>query len=129
MCAVAGFFNLSVPNFNIDVSLLDAMQKTLAHRGPDGYKIWADQTLGLGLIHRRLSIMDLSDAGFQPMLDTERSVLVMCNGEIYNHPELKALLQAEGYEYQSHSDTETIVYVYKKWGINGLNKLQQKNFF
>ncbi len=124
VCGIAGFFNLHNNNFTVEINLLEKMQQALTHRGPDGYRIWVDQTEGVGLIHRRLSIMDLSDAGFQPMIDKNRDVLVMCNGEIYNHPQLKQQLENDGYQYQSGSDTETILYAYKKWGIAGLDQLR-----
>lgn len=124
MCAIAGFLNLHNRNFIVDPDLLERMQARLAHRGPNGYRIWLNQDQGLGLIHRRLSIMDLSDAGFQPMIDDERQVLVMCNGEIYNHPQLRQELEGAGYRYRSNCDTETILHAYKQWGIECLTRLR-----
>jgi asparagine synthase (glutamine-hydrolysing) len=123
MCGIAGFCNLSNSGFCIDEALLHAMQKTLEHRGPNGYRTWSSHEHGLALVHRRLSIVDLSDAGFQPMFDQQKTVAVCCNGEIYNHPELRKELEAYGHMYQSNSDTETIVHAYKQWGIQGLNRL------
>ncbi len=122
MCGIAGFFNISRSSFVVDSALLEAMQASLAHRGPDGYRIWTSQEHQLGLTHRRLSIMDLSQAGFQPMIDEEHTVLVCCNGEIYNHPQLKQQLQDLGYTYRSNSDTETILHAYKEWGIKALDR-------
>jgi asparagine synthase (glutamine-hydrolysing) len=124
MCGIAGFLNLYRSNFSLDASLLDDMQRTIAHRGPDGYRIWKDERMQLGIVHRRLSIIDLSDAGFQPLFDTEKTIAVCCNGEIYNHATLRKELESYGYRFQSHSDTEVIVYAYKHWGISFLEKLQ-----
>lgn len=122
MCGIAGFRNLSNQSFTIDAILLENMQASLAHRGPDGYRIWQSDEHELGIVHRRLSIMDLSEAGFQPMIDNDHTVLVACNGEIYNHPELRAQLQALGAIYVSNSDTETILHAYKQWGIKAIER-------
>jgi len=114
MCGIAGFLNISRSTFSVEDHVLERMQQSIAHRGPDGYRIWTSQEHELGLTHRRLSIMDLSEAGFQPMFDQEQTVLVACNGEIYNHPSLRAELEKLGYVYRSNSDTETIIYAYKQ---------------
>lgn len=124
MCGIAGFLNISRSTFSVEDHVLERMQQSIAHRGPDGYRIWTSQEHELGLAHRRLSIMDLSEAGFQPMFDQEQTVLVACNGEIYNHPSLRAELEKLGYAYRSNSDTETIIYAYKQWGIKALEKLE-----
>ena len=124
MCGIAGFCNLSKSNFSVDESLLDKMQQTLAHRGPDGYRIWSSPKHEVGLVHRRLSIIDLSDAAFQPIFDVEKSIAVCCNGEIYNYVSLRAELEQLGYTFQSKSDTEVIVYAYKQWGIECLERLE-----
>ncbi|MGE0206220.1 MAG: asparagine synthase (glutamine-hydrolyzing) [Candidatus Babeliales bacterium] len=124
MCGIAGYINCSNQNFSLDTNLLENMQKSLKHRGPDGYRIWTSEKHEIGLIHRRLSIVDLSDAGFQPMFDTEKTIAVCCNGEIYNHKILRTELEGYGYTFSSHSDTEVIVYAYKKWGIEFINKLE-----
>ncbi len=124
MCGIAGYLNLSKSNFCIDESLLDKMQESLAHRGPDGYRIWSSQRHELGLVHRRLSIVDLSQAGFQPLFDQEKTIAVCANGEIYNHQSLRKELEALGHVFQTQSDTEVIVYAYKQWGIDCLEKLE-----
>lgn len=123
MCGFAGFINVSKQNFSADESLLNKMQETLAHRGPDGSRIWKSDEHELGLAFRRLSFLDLSDAGMQPMFDQERSIVVCFNGEIYNHEQVRQELKNLGYTYVSSSDTETIIYAYKAWGIAGLEKL------
>lgn len=123
MCGLGGYLNLKQQTGYCDRSLLEKMQQTVAHRGPNGYRIWIAENQPLGFFHRRLSIMDLSEAGFQPMFDQEHSVAVMCNGEIYNHPILRKQLEDLGYSYKSNSDTETILYAYKQWGIEALDRL------
>lgn len=122
MCGLAGFYNLTQENFSANPNHLEAMQKTIAHRGPNGYRCWISPDEQLGVTHRRLSILDLSDAGTQPMFDQDNTLMVMCNGEIYNHPELRKELEALGHRYRSNSDTETILYAYKQWGIDCLKK-------
>jgi asparagine synthase (glutamine-hydrolysing) len=124
MCGIAGYLNLCKSNLIIDESLLAMMQQSLAHRGPDGFRIWSSQSHQLGLVHRRLSIVDLSDAAFQPLFDAEKTIAVCCNGEIYNYKTLRMQLESLGHTFQSHSDTEVIVYAYKQWGIDFLEKIE-----
>ena len=118
MCGIAGYRSLDDRALDVDESVLNQVQQSLAHRGPDGYRIWHSQDHKSTLIHRRLSIIDLSQAGFQPLFDSEHTIAVVCNGEIYNHPALRAQLEKDGYRFSSNSDTETIVYASKKWGID-----------
>jgi len=122
MCGIAGFCNLSSSNFFVDSQLLYKMQQTIVHRGPDGYRMWTSDKQQIGIVHRRLSIVDLSDSGFQPMIDDD--VVVCCNGEIYNHQNLKHELESYGHIYKSGSDTETIMHAYKQWGIKCLERLE-----
>jgi len=124
MCGIAGFCNLHRHNFSIDPSLLNKMQKTIEHRGPDGFRTWFCKKNEIALVHRRLSIIDLSQAAFQPMFDDQKSVVVCCNGEIYNHQDLRKELEALGHKYKTNSDTETIVHAYKQWGIDCLDKFE-----
>ncbi len=124
MCGIAGYRSLDDRDLLINQSALDQVQQSLAHRGPDGFRIWNAPDRKTTLIHRRLSIVDLSCAGFQPLFDNDNSIAVICNGEIYNHPQLRAQLEHEGYRFSSNSDTETIVYAYKKWGIDCLRYLE-----
>lgn len=119
---MGGYINLAFNKPPVNPELLEKMQAAVAHRGPDGYRIWTSPDKQCGLFHRRLSILDLSESGFQPMIDEEHTTLVMCNGEIYNHPQLRAELEAQGYRYHSTSDTETILHAYKEWGIEALQK-------
>ncbi len=124
MCGLGGYINLSHSNFALDESLLHTMAATLAHRGHNGYRVWSSPKHEIGLMHRRLSIVDLSDTAFQPMTDKEQSVLVCCNGEIYNHPQLRKELEQLGHTYFSNSDTETLLYAYKEWGIDFLKRIE-----
>lgn len=122
MCGIAGYFLLKNTSQQVNLNVLEKMQSALMHRGPDGYRIWINEKKQIGLVHRRLSILDLSDAAFQPLHSVDGSVTVICNGEIYNHPELRKELERLGYQYKSNSDTETIVYAYQEWGIDCLKR-------
>lgn len=123
MCGFAGYFNLNEKQIKISEQVLDSMQKSIVHRGPDAGRTWANDEHQLGLAYRRLSIIDLSDAGMQPMFDEPRSVVVCFNGEIYNYKELRSTLESLGYQFFSTSDTETILYGYKEWGIDFIHRL------
>ena len=124
MCGFAGFANCSSSHFHIDESLLDAMQKKIAHRGPDDARIWSSQEHQIGLAFRRLSIIDLSSAGMQPMFDREKTIAVCFNGEVYNYQTIRKELELLGYQYTSTSDTENIIYAYKAWGMKFLDKFE-----
>lgn len=122
MCGIAGFFTQQWPE-NAE-QLLVLMQQKLRHRGPDGGGIWLDRIDGVGFAHRRLSIQDLSERSAQPFISDDGTVVVIFNGEIYNHPALKKELEHAGDRYRSSGDTETIVKVYQRWGIEGLQRLE-----
>jgi asparagine synthase (glutamine-hydrolysing) len=96
------------------LSLIRRMNSTIAHRGPDGEGTWSDEHAVLG--HRRLSIIDLSEHGRQPMLSTDGALVLVCNGEIYNYRELRSRLAAEGYRFQSDTDVEVIFPLYERHG-------------
>lgn len=123
MCGIAGFIRISGIQSKREF-LLSAMHNRIAHRGPDGYGIWQSADGSVNLTHRRLSIIDTSSAGAQPMFDTNQTVVITFNGEIYNHLALRAELEHRGYLYHSKTDTETILYAYKEWGIACLEKLE-----
>src|SRR5438093_9458286 len=112
MCGIAGKF-LFDPDAPVDRDLLAAMTGVIAHRGPDASGYYFGDGIGLG--HRRLSIIDLS-TGDQPVANEDRTVWVVFNGEIYNFPELRRDLQARGHRFRTHSDTEVIVHGYEEWG-------------
>jgi asparagine synthase (glutamine-hydrolysing) len=119
MCGICGQFNFQnqAPVRRAD---LEAMTRSIAHRGPDDDGYFMAGPLGLGF--RRLSIIDLA-GGHQPMSDQEESVWVVFNGEIYNFPELKRELQSRGYVFRTNSDTEVIIHGYREWGDEVLNRL------
>src|SRR3990172_5387084 len=101
MCGIAGYISLSKKQVPLDDALLKSMHESIAHRGPDGYGIWKSHEQQIAFVHRRLSIVDLSPAAAQPMLDKEKTVVVSYNGEMYNHLELRKELEALGYHYFS----------------------------
>ncbi|MCK4265291.1 asparagine synthase (glutamine-hydrolyzing) [Candidatus Babeliales bacterium] len=123
MCGIAGYISTISTSSKIDEKLLYNMQKALVHRGPDDGGIWKSDFFGIGLAHKRLSIVDLSIMGRQPMSDRNENITVSFNGEIYNHRELRKELEALGYKYFSNTDTETLIYAYKEWGIDFIHKL------
>jgi asparagine synthase (glutamine-hydrolysing) len=110
MCGIAGFWGAG------DRTTVTAMTDALAHRGPDGHGYHVDEDNRIFLGHRRLAIIDI-DGGAQPMWNEDHTVGVVFNGEIYNHAELRRLLEARGHRFQSdHSDTEVLVHGYEEWG-------------
>src|SRR5262245_57327135 len=114
MCGIAGFVTLH-PRQQVS-GPLGAMVGMLRHRGPDDEGEYRDGDVALG--HRRLSVIDLTRAGHQPMANADASIWVTYNGEIYNYRELDAELKRRGYEYRSQSDTETIIHAYEEWGAD-----------
>jgi len=101
------------------------MGRALAHRGPDdeGEMIRNTGAMSVGLGHKRLSIIDLSAAGKQPMANEDETVWVSLNGEIYNYQELRKELEDKGHRFRSHSDTEVIVHLYEERGAGCLDAL------
>lgn len=124
MCGLAGLFNLDNKNFVLDQNLLNLMQEKIAHRGPDGVGFYLSNEHGLGLAHRRLSIIDLSNLANQPMFSKDRDIVICFNGEIYNYKNIKLELENLGYNFVSNSDTECLIYAYKHWGINFIEKIE-----
>jgi asparagine synthase (glutamine-hydrolysing) len=126
MCGFAGLLGKSA---RVDERTLGVMAAALAHRGPDdeGVKILpvaGGEDLSLGLVHRRLSVIDLSSAGHQPMLDDETGNWIVYNGEIYNHRELRTELEQRGCTFRSRSDTEVILKAYGRYGTECLDRLR-----
>jgi asparagine synthase (glutamine-hydrolysing) len=120
MCGIAGIFNVSNTG-PVDGDVLTAMRDSMVHRGPDGDGLWISADRRIGLAHRRLAIIDLSDTAAQPMSDGEKTVWVTFNGEIYNHIALRRTLEKAGHRFLTdHSDTEVLVHGFKEWGIDGL---------
>lgn len=120
MCGIAGIFDTRGQR-DIDRDLLGRMNQSQFHRGPDEGGLHFEP--GLGLAHRRLSIIDLS-SGQQPMFNDDKSVCVVFNGEIYNFPALRKELEAKGYAFKSHCDTEVIVHGWSAWGEACVDKFR-----
>jgi len=118
MCGITGVYNLD--GKSVDFLLLQKMTDSLSHRGPDDRGIFVEDNVGLG--HRRLSVIDLSALGHQPMQDDGDNLAVVFNGEIYNFQEIRKELQLKGYKFKSKTDTEVILYGYKEWGADCVKK-------
>ena len=121
MCGIAGRFNVrsSAPPGR---DVIGGMCDLLAHRGPDGDGVFTDGPVGLG--HRRLSIIDLSDAGRQPMQTNDGRLAITYNGEIYNFQQLRSELERRGHAFQSQTDTEVLLLAYREFGPQCLERLR-----
>jgi asparagine synthase (glutamine-hydrolysing) len=124
LCGICGIFNYSGAHPEVDEKTLVKMRDTMVHRGPDdaGTYISPDWKLGFGF--RRLSIIDLSACGHQPMSNEDGTVWIVFNGEIYNHAKLRPGLEARGHQYRSHSDTETIIHLYEEEGFECVKHIE-----
>ncbi len=124
MCGIAGILNTPDASQSVSTELLGRMTDVMAHRGPDGSGLWVSDGRDIGLAHRRLAIIDLSDTAAQPMHDG--SLVLSFNGEIYNHAELRRELIALGFsDWQTdHSDTEVILKAYRAWGIDCIHRFR-----
>ncbi len=117
MCGIAGFIGTG------ESAILHRMIDALAHRGPDGEGTWVDQDSRVFFGHRRLSILDIA-AGSQPMTTLDEQLVIIFNGEIYNHAKLRVELESHGHRFKTdHSDTEVLLYGYREWGPGLLEKL------
>lgn len=122
MCGIVGqvFFD---KNASVDEHQLRQMGDVIIHRGPDDAGYWVNGRIGLG--HRRLSIIDLSPAGRQPMCNEDQTVWMVFNGEIYNFQELRHELESRGHRFRSQTDSEVILHGYEEWGLRScLDRLQ-----
>ena len=119
MCGIAGLFHPATPK-PVDPARIAAMAAVQAHRGPDGAGVWTGPGVGLG--HRRLSIIDLA-GGAQPMALPEAGLVTVFNGEIYNFREVRAELEAKGAHFTSDSDTEVLLHGWRAWGPDLLGRL------
>ena len=122
MCGLTGIHHSN--GAPVDSAVLLRMREHMHARGPDGAGLWLDPRGGLGLAHRRLAILDLSEAGAQPMATPDGRYRIVFNGEIYNHPELRAWCEARGVRYVGHSDTETLLHLYALQGEAMLPRLR-----
>jgi asparagine synthase (glutamine-hydrolysing) len=112
MCGICGILTSNV-SLVPERGLLERMRDLIAHRGPDGAGLYLGPGVGLG--HRRLSIVDLAQ-GQQPMYSHDRRFVIVYNGEVFNHPALKRELESAGVHYRTHSDTETVLHLYERMG-------------
>ena len=119
MCGIAGIWG------EANEELIRRMTETVSHRGPDdrGVRVFSGPGRPISLGHRRLSIIDLTAAGHQPMPNEDESIWIVFNGEIYNFPELRKSLLAAGHHFRSRTDTEVLVHGYEEWGIDFVNRL------
>lgn len=129
MCGLAGFWRPGNCSADAAQSAAERMADRIAHRGPDDAGVWVDQNAGVALAHRRLSILDLSPAGHQPMVSSSARFVIAFNGEIYNHRALRSELEdvdcrasLERTGWRGHSDTETLLAGFEAWGVEGTLK-------
>ncbi len=118
MCGITGFFDPKRTSDDNGLSLqVAAMAEAIRHRGPDADGVWTDAAAGIALGHRRLSIIDLSPAGAQPMRSASGRYVLAYNGEIYNFPRLREELEAKGHTFRGRSDTEVALAAIEEWGL------------
>lgn len=121
MCGINGIALSSRSDKQINEQVLRRMTDVIFHRGPDEGGIFIDEKIGFG--HRRLSIVDVAH-GAQPMFNHDNSIVIIYNGEVYNHADYREELEAKGYVFQTHCDTETILKLYEEYGTNCVEKLR-----
>ncbi|GMN01345.1 XrtA/PEP-CTERM system amidotransferase [Erythrobacter sp. MTPC3] len=119
MCGIAGIFHAETPK-PVDPVRVERMCEAMVHRGPDGSGVWTDHGIGLG--HRRLSIIDIEGSP-QPMHSADGRAVIAFNGEIYNFRELRSELQAAGFKFHTDGDTEVILAAWQRWGTGCLDRL------
>ncbi|MFT5427217.1 MAG: asparagine synthase (glutamine-hydrolyzing) [Gammaproteobacteria bacterium] len=118
MCGIAGVLYPEPKLTNDEFSsLVKAMGDTLVHRGPDDSGVWVNSSMGIGLAHRRLSIIDLSPQGHQPMTSGNGRYVIVFNGEIYNYKKIRGHLEKNGVQFKGHSDTETLLESIATYGL------------
>jgi asparagine synthase (glutamine-hydrolysing) len=118
MCGIAGFLNGAPNDLARELEeVSSAMNVSLQHRGPDDHGVWVDANSGVALVHRRLSILDLSPAGHQPMISANERFVIIYNGEVYSYQPIAAELAASGLKFRGHSDTEVIL---NSFAVNGI---------
>ncbi|OYY17346.1 MAG: asparagine synthase (glutamine-hydrolyzing) [Burkholderiales bacterium 35-55-47] len=119
MCGISGFLSENAMSDDIVIGILKSMNDSIRHRGPDASGVWCDTKAGIGLGHTRLSIIDLTNAGSQPMHSATGRYTIVFNGELYNHLEIRAQLNQSSLspEWRGNSDTETLCAGFEAWGI------------
>ena len=119
MCGITGIYNFKTLK-KVDSAIIQMMNDVIKYRGPDDDGVYVDNEIGLG--HRRLSIIDLSSAGHQPLSNENNTIWLVFNGEIYNYAELVPELQGKGHVFKSQTDSEVIIHAYEEYGIDCVNK-------
>ena len=120
MCGIAGIVN---PRASANLGALKHMADSLAHRGPDGEGFWQSENRRIALAHRRLAILDTSDAGTQPLLSDDGRWVLVFNGEIYNFLELRRELEEKGHRFRTQTDSEVLLNGWQCWGWDLLPKM------
>lgn len=124
MCGIAGIYSHSPGAGPVDGEELLRIRDTMSNRGPDGEGVWTSKNGRVGLAHRRLAIIDLSENGAQPMSSLDGSACITFNGEIYNYQSLRRQLEAKGYAFRTGSDTEVLLQLYADQGREMLHSLR-----
>ena len=123
MCGIAGLLAFDSAHSRQQLyDIAEAMNTSLRHRGPDDEGVWLDAEAPVALAHRRLSIVDLSPAGHQPMISSDNRFVITYNGEVYNHEEIRPELLARGIRFRGHSDTEVMLEAFSAFGIEATIK-------
>ena len=118
MCGIAGFWKQSADHSAESLKQIATdMSNTLIHRGPDDSGTWVDPEVGIAFGHRRLSIIDISEAGHQPMVSADGRYVITYNGEVYNFQKLRHELEKKGHRFRGHSDTEVMLTAFVQWGV------------
>ena len=124
MCRISGFYSKNLSSYN---NVILKMNRAISHRGPDGSGTWKDTNFGIFFGHQRLSIIDLSTAGNQPMISSSGRYVITYNGEVYNHINIRKELEQKNsnIKWRSHTDTETLLEAFEVWGVEKtLNKIE-----
>jgi asparagine synthase (glutamine-hydrolysing) len=124
MCGINGLLHYASNLRPVNLDEVCKVRDSMALRGPDSFGCWSNVSKKVAFGHRRLAIVDLSEAGHQPMVNSDRKLSIVFNGEIYNHNELRDDLIAEGFVFQSTSDTEVVMALYQRYGLKMLEKLR-----
>src|SRR5262249_31867394 len=124
MCGIAGIYAYHYAANSIDHAELRKIRDHMAARGPDGFGGWDSFDERVGFAHRRLTIIDLSESGAQPMVSADGKLVITFNGEIYNYRQLRASLEARGRSFRSQSDTEVLLHLYAEKGEEMVHDLR-----
>lgn len=119
MCGITGYLGVGTDTAEVMTARVEKMADAIAYRGPDSRGHWVDEESGIAFGHLRLAIVDLTEAGAQPMTSASGRYVMVFNGESYNHRDLRSELEAAGRapEWRGHSDTETLLAGFEVWGL------------